>query len=120
MNLLLWGFLAAIVAITGALGLQFVFTQLQPTAAAKGLMFALLFITFAAVTIPPSAYFNHRFGAKNWRRRDPYRLLRHGFEAGLLVVLLAYLQLIRALDWTIAAVLAGVFIFMETFYLTRG
>jgi hypothetical protein len=35
------------------------------------------------------------------------------------MVILAYLQLIQALDWTIMAVLVGVFILMETFFITR-
>jgi hypothetical protein len=53
-------------------------------------------------------------------KRDPNRLIRHAIEAGTLVVSLAYLQLLKALDWTIGLVLVGVFVLMETFFLTRS
>ncbi|RME45622.1 MAG: hypothetical protein D6796_10190 [Caldilineae bacterium] len=120
MSLRWWGFLATLVAITGAASLQFVLTHLYPTTPAQVLLFVLLFITVAAATIPPAAYLNHRFAGRHWRRQDPRRLWRQAGEAGLLVVVLAYLQRLQALDWTMAAVLLGVFILMETFFLTRG
>jgi hypothetical protein len=119
MSLRWWGFLATVITITGTAGLQFVLTQLYPTTVTQTLLFALLFITFAAASVPPSAYLNHRFASKNWRKRDSHRLLRQAFEVGSLMVILAYLQLIQALDWTIMAVLVGVFILMETFFITR-
>jgi hypothetical protein len=47
-------------------------------------------------------------------------LIRQGAWVGILGILLAYLQLIKALNWTIVAVLVGVFLLIETFFLTRG
>ena len=120
MNLRWWGFLSTIIAITGAAGLQFTLTQLYPSTPTRILLFVLLFITVAAVTIPLFAFLNYRFGEKNWQRKDSNRLLRQAAEVGLLAVFLAYLQLIQALDWMIAAVLSGVFFLMETFFLTRS
>jgi len=120
MSLRWWAFLTTIIAVTGAVGLLFVLTQLYPTPASKILFYALLFITFGAGIIPLSAYLNHRFAAKKWRQQDPARLIRHGFELGLLATILAYLQLISALDWAIAIVLIGVFSLTETFFLTRN
>jgi hypothetical protein len=84
------------------------------------LLFIFMFVGMAALTIPISAYLNHRFAQPGWPERDKPRLLRQGGWVGLFVVLLAYLQLLRALNWTIVVVLAGVFILIETFFLTRG
>jgi len=47
------------------------------------------------------------------------RLLRQGIWMGLFGVIVIYLQLIRALNWTITLVLACVFILIELFFLTR-
>ena len=84
------------------------------------LFFTVMFLGLVAGTIPVSAFFNHRFSKPGWPERDKSRLVRQGIWLGLFGVLLAYLQLVRALNWTIAAVLAGVFIFIETFFLTRA
>jgi hypothetical protein len=62
---------------------------------------------------------NYRFAKPDWLKRDRTRLFRQGAWVGLLGVLLAYLQLIRALNWATALVLVGVFIFIEAFLLTR-
>ena len=119
MNLRWWGFLATLVAVTGAAGIVFVLTQIYPSPPMQVLLLFLLFVTVSAAAIVPAAYFNHRFAMATWRKRDPHRLPRQGVEAGLLTVILAYLQWIRALDWTITAVLFGVFILMEMFFVTR-
>jgi hypothetical protein len=120
MSLRWWAFSTTVIALTGATGLLFVFTQIYPTPVSQALLFFLLFVTVGAGIVPVSAYLNHRFAPKKWRTRDRYRLLRHGLEGGLLVVIAAYLLLIQTLDWTIRAVLIGVFILMETFFLTRN
>jgi hypothetical protein len=78
-----------------------------------------MFLGLSSVTIPVSAYLNHRFARRGWSERDKTRLIRQGAWVGLFGVLLAYLQLIRALNWTIAIVLAGVFVLIEVFFLTR-
>ncbi len=84
----------------------------------------LLFLTFtflglSAGTVPIAAYLNQRFAKPGWFEQDKIRLARQGTWVGLFGVLLAYLQLIRALNWTIVIVLAGVFVLIETFFLTR-
>ena len=113
---------ATMIAIAGFVGLIYVLTQIHPdsTPAAQGLLFFLIFITVGAGAIPISTYFNRRFATPRWAELDPNRLFRHGLEAGTLVTLLAYLQLIQTLDSTMIAVLIGVFILMETFFLTRS
>jgi hypothetical protein len=119
-----WSFSATAIAVTGATGLFFALNQLYPTGPTGNiviaLFFVLLFVTVGATIIPVSIYVSYRFGSKQWLKRDPNRLIRHAIEAGTLVVSLAYLQLLKALDWTIGLVLVGVFVLMETFFLTRS
>ena len=113
---------ATIIAFVSFLGIIYVLTQIHPesTPAAQGLLFFLIFVTFGAGAIPVSAYINRRFAASRWAEVDPNRLFRQGAETGILITLIAYLQAIQTLDTTMAAVLIGVFILMETFFLTRS
>ncbi|MDX1524156.1 MAG: hypothetical protein R3264_21175, partial [Anaerolineae bacterium] len=81
--------------------------------------FAFMFLGVSSGTVPMTMYLNQRFSKPNWLERDKMRLLRQGAWVGGYLVLVAYLQLIRSLNITVAAVLAGVFILIETFLLTR-
>jgi hypothetical protein len=83
------------------------------------MFFAFMFLGVSASAIPVSAFLNNRFSKSGWQERDKIRLVRQGTWVGIFGVLLAYLQLIKALNWTIVAVLAGVFALIETFFLTR-
>jgi hypothetical protein len=83
------------------------------------LLSGFLFVGLGAVSIPFSIYLNNRFAKPDWLMRDKGRLIREGTWVGILGVLLTYLQLLKALNWTIVAVLVGVFIFIEAFFLTR-
>lgn len=119
----IWTLLAATtVTVAGGVGLTFVLTRIHPDSSggAKVLLLSLLFITFGAGAVLVSAYLNRRFVTDRWSDYDPHRLFRHGLETGLLITLLAYLQMTRVLDTTMLAVLLGVFILMETFFLTRN
>jgi len=120
-----WVLISIVVATLSYSGLSYVVNNLWPNpdtilAQPQILLFTFLFFGLGAVTIPVTAYFNHRFARPGWLERDKARLIRQGAWVGFLGILLAYLQLIRALNWTIAAVLLGVFISIETFFLTRG
>jgi hypothetical protein len=120
-----WSFYAVIVAFIGGISIRFVLTQIYPVPAPglplpQILLFALIFITIAAGAIPVIAYFNHRFATKTWRKRDPARLPRQALGVGLVCTILAYLQMLQALDWMMAAVVMGVFILIETFFVTRS
>ena len=120
-----WVLISIVVATLSYSGLSYVVNNLWPNpdtilAQPQILLFTFLFFGLGAVTIPVTAYFNHRFARTGWLERDKARLIRQGAWVGFLGILLAYLQLIRALNWTIAAVLLGVFILIETFFLTRG
>ena len=104
--------------------LYYVYTNLTPLpnvifAGPQLLFFAFMFLGLSASTVPITAYVNYRFAKPGWIERDKVRLFREGIWVGLYGVLLAYLQLLRSLNWTIALVLACVFILIEAFFLTR-
>lgn len=120
-----WVLLALGMVVISFVALYYLLTNLWPVpetllARPQFLLFTFLFLGLAAITVPIAAYFNHRFAKPNWPERDKFRLVRQGAWIGALGVLLAYLQLIRALNLTIAIVLAGVFVLIEAFFLTRG
>lgn len=120
-----WVLLSIIIAALSFFGLYYVVNNLWPSsdtvlARPQILLFTFLFFGLGGATIPITAYFNHRFARSGWLERDKTRLIRQGAWVGFLGIVLAYLQLIRALNWTIAVVLIGVFTLIETFFLTRG
>jgi hypothetical protein len=119
-----WVLLSVNISFVSILALYYLINYVWPTpeeifARPQLLLFTFMFLGLSSVTIPVSAYLNHRFARKDWSERDKTRLVRQGTWVGLFGVLLAYLQLIRALNWTIAIVLAGVFVLIEVFFLTR-
>ncbi len=125
MRLRWWVLIATVIAVGSLGGLYYLVTTVWPNpntlfARPQLIFFGLLFLAFSTATVPLSAYFNHRFARPGWLARDKTRLVRQGAWMGLLVVLLAYFQLIRALNWTIGLVLAAVFILSEAFVITRG
>lgn len=124
MRLRWWVLLSTILAILSFLVLRYVVTHLWPNpgtiiAWPQILLFLLMFTGLSAGTVPVTAYMNYRFAKPGWVERDKGRLLRQGVWVGFLGVVMAYLQLIRGLNWTIAAVLICVFILIEAFFLTR-
>lgn len=119
-----WIVISIAVAGLSGLALYYLITNVWPdpnqVVAIPQLLFLLfVFLGLSASVVPITAYLNHRFAKPDWYQRDRARLARQGAWVGLFGVVLAYLQLIRALNWTIAAVLAGVFSLIETFFLTR-
>ena len=83
------------------------------------LLFAFMFLGFGAGSVPVSVFLNNRFSKPDWPERDRIRVLRQGVWVGFVGVLLAYLQLVRALNGVVVVVLVGVFVLIETFFLTR-
>ena len=83
------------------------------------LFFALMFVGLTSATVPASVYLNYRFAKTGWRDRDRSRLLRQGIWVGLFGVVLAYLQLIRSLNFMIGFFLLAAFVLIELFFLTR-
>jgi hypothetical protein len=125
MNAKKWWIVGAIVVAVSSLGaLYYVIVYIWPvpeTSLARPQLLFLLFVflTLGAGSVPVTAYLNQRFAKPGWFDRDRSRLARQGIWFGLFGIVLAYLQLIRALTWTIAIVLAGVFVLIEMFFLTR-
>lgn len=120
-----WVLSSLLVAVLSLAALYYIINNLWPHpetmfAQPQLLFLTFLFLSLASLTVPISAFFNHRLANPEWPERDKIRLLRQGTWVGLAGILLAYLQLIRALNWTIAAVLIGVFILIEAFFITRG
>lgn len=124
MRLRWWVLLSTILAFVSIFSLYYIVTHLWPnpdtTFARPQLLFLFfMFLGLGAGIIPVAAYLNYRFAKSGWLKRDKTRLLRQGAWVGVLGVVLAYLQLIRALNWTIAMALTSVFVLIEAFFLTR-
>jgi hypothetical protein len=118
-RLLWWTVMGLLVAGLGGLGLWFIITQVWPDPTTEVILLALAALTLSGLTIPIAAYLNYRFAQAGWQKQDPLRLLRQGAWVGFFVGLCGWLQKEEALNWTIAAVIAGVFALMEAFFLTR-
>jgi len=119
-----WVAISIVVAGISFFSLNYIFNNLWPSTQTIFAKPQLLFLTFiflglSAGTVPIAAFFNQRFASDGWFKRDKTRLVREGAWVGLFGVILLYLQLLRALNWTIVLVLAGVFILIEIFFLTR-
>jgi MFS family permease len=114
-----WVLIGLLVAGLGGFGLLMVVTRFWPNPAMELALLGLLGVTLAGLTIPVAAYLNHRFARTGWQAQDPRRLLRQGAWVGLLGALYGWLKKEDALNWTIAAVVAGVFALLEAFFLTR-
>ena len=124
MRLRWWIILSLPLASFSFYSLYYLYTHIEPNpnvilAGPQLLFLFFMFLGLSAGAVPVTAYMNYRFAKSGWIKRDKARLLREGGWVGLFGVLLAYLQLIRALNWTISLVLASVFILIELFFLTR-
>jgi hypothetical protein len=119
-----WVLISIVVAALSIISLYYVVNNLWPNpntifAKPQLLLLVFMFLGLCAGTVPVTAYLNHRFAKPGWLQRDKIRLVRQGTWVGFFGVLLVYLQLIRALSLTIVMVMAGVFILIEVFFLTR-
>lgn len=119
MRLRWWAVIGSLGAGLGGVGVWLLVTSVWPDPMMEVVFLALLALTLGGLTIPVAAYLNHRFARPGWQAQDPRRLLREGAWVGLLGVLYGWLQKEDALNWTVAAVIAGVFALMEAFFLTR-
>lgn len=119
MRLRWWIVIGLLMAASGGLGLWLVVTRLWPNRTTELALLALLAMTLTGLSIPVAAYINQRFARSDWQTEDPRRLLRQGAWVGLLGALYGWLKKEDALNWTIAAVIAGVFVLLEAFFLTR-
>ena len=110
--------ISALLALLGWLGLAYLVDSTSPDAYTLPLFFALLFFALGATFLPFASYLNYRFS----REGEPpgqWRPLRQSGWGALFAVLCTWLQMIRALNWLVAVLLAGVFILIEAFILIR-
>ena len=119
-----WVAISLVVAGISFFALYYIINNLWPSSQTiftrpQLLLLTFVFLGLSAGTVPVAAFFNQRFASAGWFKRDKTRLIREGAWVGLFSVILLYLQLLRALNWTIVLVLAGVFILIEIFFLTR-
>ena len=119
-----WVIISVVVVGVSFYSLNYVVNNIWPTpqrivSQPQLLFLAFTFLGLSASTVPISAFLNQRFAKEGWFDRDKTRLVRQGVWVGLFGVVLLYLQLLRALNWTIVLVLGGVFILIEIFFLTR-
>jgi len=133
-----WGIAGLTVAFVNFIGLLYLSTQQCPTDSffnsnkqclvqsfssihwqpmAFGFLF--LFGFLSGLTVPIALYLNQRFARSCWFEKDNTRLARQALWVGVLGLLMAYLQLMRALNWATLLVLISVFLLIETFILTR-
>ncbi len=93
--------------------------QLPVSGPGKVVFFAALFVAVSCTLMPAIAYLNTRFGGPVSPGVYRFRVLRQSGQVGLMVIILAWLQMLRVLDWTLALVVIGVLALIETFLITR-
>jgi len=113
-----WMWYAILIAVLSWLGLWGLI-QLPITGTTRVLWFALLLTGITSTVMPPISYLNARFGRCRDRRTFQARFVRQSIWLGLLIVVLAWLQMHRILTTTLAMILTAVFGLIETFLLTR-
>ncbi len=111
-------FLSAFLALLSWLGLGYMVDRTRPTTFAIPPFLFLLFVTLVTTFIPAACYLNHRFSEPE-RRPERWQPVRQSVWASLFIVLCAWLQLLRVLNWVVASLLLGVFGSIEVFILTR-
>ena len=113
-----WIWYVVFVAIVAWLALWGVI-HLAVNSVTKLLFFVLLFFAVASTFMPAIAYLNARFGRFSTVRVYRVRFVRHSLQVGLFVIIIAWLQMQRVLNLTIALILIGVFVLTEMFLVTR-
>ena len=112
--------ISVFLAILAWLGLYFLINSFSPKTSARSLFFPLLFVALTTTFVPVAFYLNYRFARprgqaviSNWRP------IRQSVGAALFLVLCVWLQMLRVLNWIIAALVLAVFSLIEVFILTR-
>jgi hypothetical protein len=120
MSLRGWVVVAVLVTGLGIAGLWYIVVHTEPTDLMLAAFLTLLAVALIGLTMLVSAYLNYRFARPNWLTKDPLRLLREGVSVALFAVLCGWLRKQGFLTLTIAAIIGGVLVLTETFFLTRG
>jgi len=110
---------AVVIALLSWAGLAGLIFFTRAPLVARVAFFVLLFVALTTTFVPLAFYLNGRF-AKPEATTDPRHPIRQSTLAALFLVVCAWLQMIRALHWIVVALLLGVFILLETFFITRN
>ena len=112
--------ISVFLAILAWLGLYFLI-RFNPKAppSARSLFFPLSFVALTTTFVPVAFYLNYRFARPKGQVVSNWRPIRQSGWAALFLVLCAWLQMLRALNWIIAALVLAVFSLIEIFILTR-
>ncbi len=105
---------AALMAITGWVGLWILLTSMLPTAAPLWFFFVLLYLAVTGTVLPFVRFLNMRFAREDRSPSDGV-ILRQSIWVGLFVVACAWLQIPRVLNPVIAFFLGLSLIAVEGF-----
>ena len=107
---------AGLVAALSWLGLGLLLSTVRPAPWPLLVFFVLLFVATWASLVPVTYYLNRRFAGPpaNWSAWRPFRQSLWGAS---LLVLWAWLQLNRALNWPLAVLLVAIFSLAEVIIL---
>ena len=111
--------ISAFLAISAWLGLYFLINSFSPKTSARSLFFPLLFVALTTTFVPVAFYLNYRFARPKGQEVSNWQPIRQSGWAALFLVLCAWLQMLRALNWIIAMLVLAVFSLIEVFILTR-
>jgi hypothetical protein len=107
--------LAALIALLGWGGLVVLVDRASPLLPYMRMVFlALLLLALTTTSFLPLRYLYRRFA-----RPTPNHAFRHSFWVALFVVLCAWLQMRRDLDWAVALLMATVFGLIEGYLLSH-
>jgi hypothetical protein len=106
---------AAVMAVTGWVGLWLLVTTMLPTAFPRWLFFVFLYLAITGTVLPFVRFLNARFTRDESESPSDGIVLRQSIWVGLFVVACAWLQIPRVLSPLIAFFLALSLIAVEVF-----
>ena len=112
---MLWVILVALIAWSALWSV----IQLPVNGLTKALFFVSFYVAISTTLMPAIAYLNARFGRVQSKRVYQVRFVRQSLFSGAFTVIVAWLQMQRALSPTLALIMMAVFVLTETFLITR-
>ncbi len=110
---------SAVVGLLSWWGLYLLTTQTIPRVGQRWVFFMLLQIAVTGTAVPIIRFLNVRFTPVDHPLPSSNVILRQAVWVGLFTVTCAWLQIPRALTWSIAFFLAAVFAILESFLRIR-
>lgn len=109
---------AGLLMLTGWGGLYYLVQNVRPTAGPRWYFFILLNMAVVGTSLPVVRFLNMRFARQPQAVSDAV-ILRQSLWVGLLVTIMAWLQILRVLSPVVAILLALAFAAIETFLRLR-